>query len=348
MNYVHGGDIYTHKNILDFSTNINPLGIPESVRNAAISGILQSHHYPDSRCYDLRRALSLHEQLPLNSIICGNGAADLIFSLCLYVKPKKALLLAPTFAEYEQALTTIQCDINYFNLNKEHDFLLTKGYLNYLTPDLDMIFLCNPNNPTGVPIAKDFMEEILQICELNHILLVVDECFMDFLDTPEEYTLKHKIKESNYLFIIKAFTKMYAMAGLRLGYGLTGNKNIIDGIHSVTQPWNVSIPASQAGIAALLETDFVANTKSLIKKERDYLLSELDALSIKTYGSKANYIFFEGPYDLYENMLQEHILIRSCGNYRGLETNYYRIAVKTHKDNQTFINCFKKYVKERK
>lgn len=338
--YQHGGNIYKHKNILDFSTNINPVGTPESVIAAAYEGIKQSFSYPDTQCEELRNSLSKTEQIPMESIICGNGAADLIFSLVLSHRPKKALIPIPTFHEYEQALQVLDCDITYYPMKEEDDFKLQEDFLHAITSDLDIIFLCNPNNPTGHLIPRDLLEQILMKCDTYNILLVMDECFMDFVENPKIYTMKENCKNRANLFIVKAFTKLYAIPGLRLGYGMSNNKELLHKMKEVSQPWSVSTPAQMAGIAALKETEYVKQSYDLLQVERAYLSKELLKMNFKTYDSNANYIFFQGKPDLYNDCLKKGILIRNCSNYKSLDETYYRIAIKDHNSNEQLIKTF--------
>lgn len=336
---VHGGDIYTHKGVVDFSANINPLGTAPSVLKAAQESMMEIGNYPDVACRTLRKALSERELVDKAHIICGNGAADLIFNLVLAVKPKKALLVIPSFAEYEQAISLAEADISFYKLKEETGFCLEEDYLDYLTPDVDMAFLCNPNNPTGNTIAPKLLEKIIDKCEENHILLVLDECFNDFLDEPEVYSMKHKIESHKQLFILKAFTKMYAMAGLRLGYGLCSNEILLEKISRLRQPWSVSIPAQAAGVAALKEESLPEETRKYVKRQRERLCEAFKQLDIFYYKPEANYIFFKEEPNLKQNLLEYNILIRDCSNYRGLEAGYYRIAVKTQEDNDKLIQA---------
>ncbi|HIZ76313.1 MAG TPA: aminotransferase class I/II-fold pyridoxal phosphate-dependent enzyme [Firmicutes bacterium] len=344
--HVHGGDIYTYQNMLDYSANINPLGIPQRIIDAVTEGAKRSAEYPDVQCRELRKALSQSENIPQEQIICGNGAADLIFSLVLAKRPKKALIIAPTFYEYEQALRAVGCEIQYYYLKEKKGFRLQEDYLDLLTEDIDIIFFCNPNNPTGLLSNKDFLTRVLKQCEDHDIFFVLDECFNDFLDEPEEYTMKEFLSQTHQLFILKAFTKLYAMAGLRLGYGLTSNGKLLKKMKEVTQPWSVSTPAQWAGIAALKETEYVAKTKKIIKEERNYLTKSIDALGMTTYGSMANYIFLKGPKDLHEECKKHQILIRDCSNYEGLTNGFYRIAVKDRNNNRRLIDVFKQCLKD--
>ena len=340
---VHGGDIYSKAYRLDFSTNINPFGMPESLKQAAIKGIDASIHYPDVQCRELINAIAKKEEIPSDWIICGNGAAELLFSLVSAKKPQKALLVSPGFAEYEQALNTVNCDIRYYELSKERGFLLGEEYLESLQQDLDIVFLCNPNNPTGLLIPTELLKKIVDICKEKQIFLVLDECFLEFVSDELMNPQKKILKEMPNLFILKAFTKMYGMPGLRLGYGLCSDIPLLEQMHQMTQPWNVSVPAQFAGVAACKETDFVVKTRIYIAQEREYLSNELKRLKFTVYDSQANYIFFEAPKNLWDLFEKENILIRDCSNYHGLTKGYYRIAVKTRQENEELIRVLSKY-----
>ena len=313
----HGGDIYTYGKVLDFSANINPIGTPENVLKAAVQGVYQMNNYPDPLCRELKSAIGNMEGICKDYIICGNGAADLIFQLAMAKTPKRALLVAPGFTEYQQALECIGTEIIYYKLERERDFMLEEDFLLYLKADIDMIFLCNPNNPTGKTIPMKLLDKIIDVCNKRSIFLVLDECFNDFLEYPEEYSKKNEVIKYKNLFILKAFTKMYAMAGLRLGYGLCGDEELIEKIQVSRQPWSVSIPAQAAGIAALKEMEFPEKTRCYIKKEREYLCRCMNQMGITYWEPEANYIFFNSQLDLKELLLERNILIRDCSNYIG-------------------------------
>lgn len=350
---VHGGDIYTAKEktgfqeILDFSANINPLGLPQSIKKAVIEQIDSFVSYPDPHCRQLVQAISRFEDIPKETIVCGNGAADLIFRLVLSLKPKNAILLAPTFAEYEKALEIVECQVEKHVLLWKNDFQLKEDFLEKLNPSVDILFLCNPNNPTGQLVNPSLLKEILIQCKKNDILLVLDECFIDFLENPMEHSCKKFIEQYDNLFILKAFTKNFAMAGFRLGYGICSNLNLLASISATGQPWSVSIPAQIAGVQALGEREYLEETRKLISFEKQYLIKELEKLKIKVYRGAANYLFFKIPNitckkeeeQFQKALLQKGILIRSCSNYAGLDSSYFRIAVKLHKDNCRLIEA---------
>ena len=336
---IHGGDIYRHPQALDFSSNINPLGTPESVIDAAAESLKRIANYPDIAYTELKQALAAYEHQPESFIICGNGAAELIFSLVLALRPSRAVVPAPTFAESRQALKAAGCEVITCPME---ELRLGENLFSFLTKDTDLLFLCNPNNPTGFLMEPDLLNRIVDHCRKQNIFLVVDECFLDFVEEGERFSLKPLIRENHGLFLLKAFTKRYAMAGIRLGYGICSNENLLQEMGSVTQPWNVSIPAQAAGVAALKEKDYVEKAKKIVREERAFLKEEMRRLGLTVYDSLAKYIFFQGPEDLYERCLKEGILIRDCGNYPGLDKGYFRTAVKMHSENLQLIAVLKK------
>ena len=225
MEYVHGGDIYTYGDVLDFSVNVNPYGPSEEVLEAAKRSMDEVSLYPDSQCRRLRKRLAEKKSLPEEYFLFGNGAAELFFSVVLAEKPEKALLPIPAFAEYEQALRTVDCEIIYHELKRENNFALTESFLEELTEDIDLVFLCSPSNPSGQVIEPELMEQILTRCEEKKIRLVLDECFIEFLEEAQKYTMVKKVTDHVCLFLVQAFTKMYGIPGLRLGYAMTSDRS---------------------------------------------------------------------------------------------------------------------------
>ena len=341
--YEHGGETYDKEVTLDFSANINPFGLPEGVKKALVKGMDTFHVYPDQHCVKLREDLADKLVIGDKHLIIGNGASDIIFRICFALKPGKALLPAPTFSEYEKALRTAGCDIDYYYLKEEDKFCLTEEFIKSLTEDLDIVFLCNPNNPVGNILEKELVKKILQVCKMKDIFLVMDECFLDFTSHHPSDSLLAYIKENEKLLILKAFTKFYAMAGLRLGYGICGDRALIKAMEHAGPSWNVSIPAQIAGSAALKEEAYEAATYDWLLKERTFLYEGLLNLELTVYKPSANYIFFKGTEKLYEEMLEKGILLRQCANYRGLSGEYYRIAVKTRKENEQLLKAIKEW-----
>ena len=343
----HGGDQYGRPVALDFSVNVNPLGIPASVQQAVVDCTGQLDHYPDPYCRELVQAIAVHEKVPASFILCGCGAAELIFSYCAARRPKRAVELAPTFSEYSAALERVDCEILRYDLKAERDFVLDEGLLTMLEREKpDVLFLCNPNNPTGQLIPETLVRDILALCHAKRISLFVDECFLDLTDEGTASTLKPYLAQYPELFILKAFTKNFAMAGLRLGYCLCSNDVLLKTMGCCVQPWNVSIPAQMAGIAALQESEFLEQAREIIRTERPWLTRQLRKLGIEVYPSKANYLLLHSKFPLYEGLLEQGIQIRSCANYHGLSQGWYRIAVKLHEENRVLIDAIRKLSKE--
>ena len=252
----------------------------------------------------------------------------------------------PAFAEYERALRTVDCEVCYYPLKKENGFVLDEGILAHIKKATDVLFLCNPNNPTGLLTERKLLLKILEQCRNTDTLLVVDECFLDFVKEPENYTLKNYLKQYQNLFLLKAFTKRYAMAGVRLGYGFTENAALLEKMDETVQPWNLSVMAQAAGLAALEEKSYVAEGRKLVFSQAKILKQELEALGFSVYPSTANYLFFEGPRELYERSLKKGILIRDCSNYVGLCKGFWRIAVKNPEENQKLLKAFREIMDE--
>ncbi len=333
--FKHGGDIYEKPGInLDFSINVNPLGMPDEIKEAVIQDIDSYSRYPDPHCRDLRKALAEHHKIKKDQILCGNGAADCIFRICAAKKPNKVLVLAPTFSEYERPVQLFGGRIFEYALDPQKDFLLSADFLEALTEDLDMVFLCNPNNPTGRLVPKGLMEQIAKRCQARDITLVIDECF---LPLSSGTSMIDQLESYSNLLILRAFTKLYAMAGLRLGYLLGAAKNIQE-IEGFGAEWSVSIPAQTAGISALsLEPEWSDQTNHFILEERDWMIERLKGLGAKVYPSETNFILLSHEVDLFEKLKEQGILVRNCANFTGLDESFIRIGLKTRGDNEKLI-----------
>ena len=281
MELVHGGDWAGYRarfghDALDFSANVSPLGLPQGVADAIVAALPTADRYPDPLCRELRTALSRAEQLPEPWILCGNGAADLIYRLVWALKPRRALLPAPTFAEYAAALESVGCEVKRKTLHEADDFAVTEAFVQAVNQSIDLVFLCQPNNPTGQITPPELVQRLVRRCADCGAVLVVDECFLDFLPDADGWTAK-PLLESGNLVILKAFTKLYGMAGVRLGYCLCGDEALLEKMQTAGQPWAVSSLAQAAGVAALKETAYVDEVRALIARQRPVLTAGLRA-----------------------------------------------------------------------
>lgn len=343
MKHLHGGDIYRNPGCIDFSANINPLGTPDSVKRAVIRAAEHLAEYPDPGQEILRSGIAQMEGITdSDCVVCGNGAAELIRLICAALDPRTAVLPAPTFAEYGAALEEQGCRIKRVFAEEKTSFRHGEELLESIgdvRPDI--VFFCNPDNPSGFLSSCDYMLRLAEKCEKAGSFLIIDECYIDFTENPDEASLVRYLKRFPNMIVLKAFTKTYGVAGVRLGYAITADADIAVKIRSKTQPWNVSVIAAAAGLAALDEQDFVRRGREVVAVERAFLSGELNALGYKVFPAAANYILFKGEKGLAELCRDRGILIRDCSNFDGLCEGYYRIAVKKHEDNQKLISVLR-------
>ena len=334
----HGGDIYGGGVTLDFSANTNPFGTPEGVIRAVQAALPDMHRYPDPYCRSLVDAIANFEDVDKNFILCGSGAAELIHAYCAAVHPKTALELAPTFSEYALGLNRVGCSVKHYYLTPDNDFRLDEHFLYHLedtTPEA--VFLCNPNNPTGALIAPELLKKILDFCKEAQIKLFIDECFLDLSD--DGVSMKACLRDNPNLFLLKAFTKSYGMAGLRLGCCLSGNARLLLAMSRDTQAWNVSIPAQAAGAAALKEQAFLERARNIIFHQRPQMAAAMESLGLTVIPSRANFLLFYSKKELHAPLLARGIQLRSCDNFPGLGRGWYRAAVKLPEENRILLSA---------
>ena len=350
--YTHGGNIYgengtADENMLDFSANINPLGIPAEAISAAKNAVTQSNVYPDSNCLRLTSELAEFENVDKTDIFCSNGASDILFRLVYAAKPKKILVTAPSFADYERAGRAAGAEIIHHKLKKENCFNIDEtfaGIIREASPDI--VFICNPNNPTGRLTDIKMLEIIASACQAVNSFLLIDECFLDFVPDSYKYSAKPLTKKYRNIVILKAFTKIFAMPGLRLGYAICSDKAMTERMRFCGADWAVSNIAQAAGIAVLKNAkEFINNSVAYIKKERERITEELSCMGLTVYQSYANFILFHCAWnniDLRGELLKTNISIRDCSNFAGLEPGYYRTAVLTEDKNNKLIEALRK------
>lgn len=345
----HGGDLAGYRETygrmpLDFSANTSPLGVPESVRNAAAAALLHADRYPDPYCRALCRAIAKKAGCRPENVLCGSGAADLFFRAALALKPKTALLLAPTFSEYEAALSLAETALSFYPLKPETGFLPQEDLLDRITPGLSLLVLCEPNNPTGRTTPAPLLQKIEARCRETGTFLWCDECFGGFLEKP--HTLLPRVPENPRLLLFTAFTKLYGMAGLRLGVCF-GAERVLSAMRAAGQPWSVSTPAQAAGLAALRDEAYAESVRACVRAERPFLFEGLIRLGFSVVPGEANYLLFSTDLpDLGRRCAEKGILLRSCANYRGLSDAYYRTAVRTHAENERLLAVLREIQKE--
>jgi len=338
--YEHGGNIYTGASVkIDFSSNLNPLGMPDEVKQALTENPSRFEKYPDPDCADLRRAVASYHGLDPEDILPGNGADDMIYRLCTVLRPKKVLLTAPSFSEYAKAALISGAELKYHALSEADGFAVTDALLPDITEDVELVWLCTPNNPTGRTVPFPLLRRVADRCEELGIRLVIDECFSCFAGQPSCTSL---LPEYRCLSVLDAFTKRFAMAGLRLGYLMSRDHDLLRRLREGGPCWNVSGPAQDCGLAALRDAGpYMEKARRIIAAEAPWLRENLTSLGMKVYPSEANYLFFRSPVPLQVRLREKGLLIRSCDNYPGLSEGYYRICIHTHEKNEILIDALR-------
>lgn len=354
MQQIHGGDIYRNRIKYDFSVNTNARGIPVPVQEALQKAVADCWKYPDIRCELLKQKIAEKEGISGDFLVCGNGASELFAAVVHALHPKKTVIPVPSFYGYEWAAGMQEQEIRFYLMKEESDYRLDEDFLFVLDEDTELIFLANPNNPVGNCVNSDLLERIIRRCKEKEIYVVLDECFLEFCEDEAEKSWKKKTECYENLLVVRAFTKTYAIPGVRLGYLITGNKKVREKIKKQLPEWNVSIFAQYAGTAAAEERSCIEETVLWLKEERKYVAEGLEQINLscqqqglkpplqKIYPSEANFLLIETKLHLYEALLRQQILIRSCGNYRGLSANHYRIAIRSHAENEILLHKMQK------
>lgn len=347
----HGGNIREAAQLLgiepallvDFSANINPLGMPETLKQALFAQIGVAERYPDVEYQRLHQQLAAHHEVPVEWVLAGNGETESIYTLAQGLEPQRAMLVTPGFAEYRRALAQIGCQISEFSLCEDEGWQLTERLLPALTPELDCLFLCTPNNPTGLYPDASLLAAIMERCRTLSITLVVDEAFLDFL--PDEPGLIPLLRNNPHVWVLRSLTKFYAIPGLRLGYLLNSDADAVARLRQRQMPWSINAFAALAGEMVLHDRAYQQATWQWLAKERAALLSRLrDFSALTVWEGRANYLFLRcniPELDLQQALLTRHVLIRSCANYPGLDGHYYRVAIRSREENARLCQALK-------
>ena len=335
------------RRIIDFSSNINPLGFPSSVTKLLMKDTSTIARYPDTHSTNLRKVIAPRIGADLKNIIVGNGSTELIYLLPRVFKPRVALILQPTFTEYQSSLFSSGCALRYLSLKERYHFRADIDKVVASLPKIDILYICNPNNPTGVLLNKDVLKPLIDEAGKRNVLLVVDESFMDF--SGDDSLAEEAVKREK-LIVLHSMTKFFGIPGLRLGY-LVAHGKTAERINKHKEPWSVNILAQRIGLACLEDDAFSARTRQFVAQERHYLYDQLNSIEgLKAYDSSANFLLSKivkkglTSTELYSALAREGILIRDCRSFRGMGAKFIRLAVKKRKQNQRLIKSLKSIV----
>lgn len=354
MKSEHGGNIseisrryrIDENRIIDFSANINPLGYPPGVREAVIREFDSVLNYPDIDSFDLVAGLSEYHGVGQDNILVGNGSTEFIYWIPMVLKPERALIVTPAFSEYEKGLRVAGAEVSYFQTDEKSGFSADIEHLCYrLKEGFDIVYFCNPANPTGVLTPKDELCRVVASVGEVGTLSLIDEVFIDFV---EEESIKKEIFRFPNLVVLRSMTKFFGIPGLRIGYVMAGAQCIAK-IRQDKPPWTVNSLGEKAAAKALLDRDYIKDTRQYITTEREFLKNALNEIpGLNTCKSAANFIlvYMDGRIglnstELRDRLAQEGILIRDCSTFHGLGDRYFRVAVKRHEQSIVLIEKLK-------
>ena len=334
--------------LVNFAANVNPLGFPPSVSQAIASNLDVLSTYPDREYTRLREVIGAYCKVDSNHVMVGNGSSELIALLIHQISPKKTLILGPTYSEYERELTFLGSAMDYYNLRPEDDFQLKREcFLDKLTHPYDLLVLCNPNNPTSSFLSIYELEPILEACKKNHIFVMIDETYIEFVANCQEASALSLIQKYDNFMILRGVSKFFAAPGLRLGYGITSNATLLENLKNAQIPWSLHSIAAYAGELLFTDQAYIHATKTLIEKEKRHLLSELHKLSdINAFSANANFILLQiiknniSAHDVFLACLKKGCLIRDCSSFDSLDGEFIRFCIMNPEDNRRLLSVF--------
>lgn len=353
----HGSDLekiadYYHlskENIVLFGANVNPLGLSGQVKKDLAAHLDVISSYPDRNYTDLKKAIASYTGTSAEHIVVGNGSTELISLLISQRAPKRALLLGPTYSEYARELNLVGGTLEYYNLKEEQDFRLDISDLtDTLKSDIDLLIICNPNNPTSSAISTADMKKLLTVCRSLGIFVMIDETYIEFAPEGTSLSAVSLVPEFDNFMVIRGVSKFFAAPGLRFGYGLTSNQAFLQTLLTHQNPWSLNSVGAYAGERMLKDTDYIKKTWTLIDSERTRMCKELSELdTVKIYPAYANFVLVrilkEGltSFDVFEKAIHQNLMIRDCSSFESLNGEYVRFCIMNPEDNDRLLDVFR-------
>lgn len=351
----HGGNIYHYSlkygvpegKFLDFSASINPLGPSPAAIEALKAAVPRLVNYPDPDCSLLRDALAERHGVGRESLLIGNGSTEFIYLIARALKPRNTLLHAPTFSDYARAAKLSGSRVTYLPLKEKDGFVPDMDQFKAALEGVDLFFLCNPNNPTGVLLERETVLDMLGMARKAGAFMVVDEAFIDY--APGMSVLADAAKRKG-VAVLRNFTKFHGMPGLRAGYA-AAHRAETKRFMAVKEPWSVNTLAERACTAALSDEVFAARSLRLMEREKAYLYREIGRIPrLRPFPPSANFMLVRLTGRVMDAagvtgaLASNGILIRDCSNFRGLGRRYVRVAVRTRRENAALLDALRRVV----
>ncbi|MBR1522845.1 MAG: aminotransferase class I/II-fold pyridoxal phosphate-dependent enzyme [Lachnospiraceae bacterium] len=335
--------------IISFAANVSPLGVSEKYLQGITEKLRSVERYPDREYTALRKALGRYCKAEPRHMIVGGGSSELIGAVIKHKKTPKALIIAPAYAEYERNVNIAGGEADYYYLKSEDGFEFDiDDICGALSPEYDILIVCNPVNPTSTAVASKDIERLLDKCDELGIVCAVDETYIDFAD--EAYDVSPLTKKHPCLFVIRSMSKFFCAPGLRLGFGITSNESLLREIGENKDPWSVSSLSNEAAILMLSDEAYIKKVKKYMSEERDRICKKLDELKntgISYIRPKANFVLVRLPghgpssHELFERAVRERMMIRDCADFRGLDETYIRFCFMMREDNDRLLSLIK-------
>ncbi len=351
----HGSDIeqiekyygIPKDSIVKFGANVNPLGLSDSVRKALSEHLDLITSYPDRDYKSLRQVIAAYCKTDMDYVVTGNGSTELISLLISQREARHALVIGPTYSEYERELSLTGGRISDYYLDEAKDFRLDMKVLEQaLADDVDFLILCNPNNPTSSALTQKELRSLAELCKERRIFVMIDETYVEFAPSVEEITAVPLASEYDNLMILRGVSKFFSAPGLRLGYGITSNREFLDNLKKHQNPWSLNSLGAYAGEWMLQDTDYINRTRELILSERSRCLTVLKGFRhVKVYPAYGNFILMKllrhdlTSFDVFEHAIRQGMMIRDCSSFEGLPGEYVRFCIMNPQDNTRLLNC---------
>ncbi len=358
--HFHGSDlekieqIYGIKkeNIVSFSANVNPLGLSGRLKSELASHLDVICSYPDREYTKLRNVIGQYLNCPPENILMGNGSTELITLFIKTVSPEKALIIGPTYSEYERELSLGGGTSLYYPLKEEDGFKLDcDDLIGTLNESIDMLILCNPNNPTSSAVRRSDMRRILDACKTCDIFVMVDETYVEFVEEYDRITCVPLTDSYNNLCILRGISKFFAAPGLRLGYAVCGDSDLMKDIAAIKDPWTINSVAEIAGTIMFTDSDYIKATKDLIFSERARVTDALRSIpGLKVYDPVANFVLCRITKEnvdadiLFDKAIRSNMMIRNCSSFPFLDNTYFRICFMNPDDNDRLLALIREVV----
>ncbi|MFC1486319.1 histidinol-phosphate transaminase [Thermoproteota archaeon] len=362
--YFHGGNVWEFSEkysipvdkLIDFSISTNPLGAPESAIESIRGHVNLIKHYPDSNPEWLHEVLGKSVGVKSNNVIVGNGSTELIylFTQVFLEDGDEAVIPIPSFSEYKAAIDRSGGNILFLKCNSSQNFQLNiKELKDAISKKTRLIFLCNPNSPTGVIYKKEEILRIIKLAAEQDVFVFLDEDYIDFVDDCKRYSMVEYVNEYNNLFVLRSLTKFYGLAGVRIGFGI-GSPDLVNVLKNVKMPWSVNSLAMFATEAAVKDVEFINKSRLLVLNSRTEMMQKFKAVSwLKVYPSETNFLLIEiikgnlTSTDIKEGLARKGLLIRDCKDFDGLNNRFFRVTVRRPEENKKLLDAIKSLEKQK-